>query len=389
MGTFSDTSSLFPRFSDEEFFHRYQAVRQIMAATDLAAIIVYGQPGFDAEVQYLSHFPVSREGVLVFPAEGEPTLFLQYFNHLPTARQLTVFSDVRWGGPNTIASIVEHVHERGLAARRLGIAGSFPAQRLASLQQALPHATFADVTGALLDLRLIKSQEELAFMRRGAAFSDLAMEALEHQVHAGMSELELAAIVEGAYLGLGGKTHIHYMATTPMSQPTVCVPAQHLSQRVIEQGDVLMTEISALYYGYAGQILRPFTIGMPPTAEYQRLYEVAVEAFSRLAAVLRDGATSEELQEAAEYIHLQGFTVYDDLVHGFGPGAYYPSLRTRRTSARPPQLFVFRENMTVVIQPNIITEDERMGVQVGELLRVTRDGVESLHTYPMRFVQCG
>jgi hypothetical protein len=52
-------------------------------------------------------------------------------------------------------------------------------------------------------------------------------------------------------------------------------------------------------------------------------------------------------------------------------------------------MFVFRENMTVVIQPNIITEDERMGVQVGELLRVTRDGVESLHTYPMRFVQCG
>jgi hypothetical protein len=45
--------------------------------------------------------------------------------------------------------------------------------------------------------------------------------------------------------------------------------------------------------------------------------------------------------------------------------------------------------MTVVIQPNIITEDERMGVQVGELLRVTRNGVESLHTYPMRFVQCG
>lgn len=384
-----NTNSLYPRFSDEEFFRRYQAVRQVMGATDLVAIIAYGQPGLDAEVLYLSHFPVSREGVLVFPAEGEPTLFLQYFNHLPTARKLAAFPDVRWGGPDTMASVVEHVQERGWGAQRLGFAGSFPAQRLASLQQALPHATFVDVTAALLDIRLIKSQEELAFMRQGAAFSDRAIAALEQQVHAGMSELELAAIVEGAYLGLGGKTHIRYLATTPMSQPTVCVPAQYLSQRVIEQGDVLLTEISALYHGYAGQILRPFTIGTPPTTAYQRLYEVAVEAFMRLAAVMRDGATSEEVLEAADYIHQQGFTIYDDLVHGFGPGAYYPSLRTRRTSARPPQPFVFRENMTIVIQPNIITEDERMGVQVGELLRVTHDGVEAFHTYPMRFVQCG
>jgi hypothetical protein len=44
---------------------------------------------------------------------------------------------------------------------------------------------------------------------------------------------------------------------------------------------------------------------------------------------------------------------------------------------------------TIVIQPNIITGDERMGVQVGELLRVTSNGVESLHRYPMRFIQCG
>src|SRR5258708_5687681 len=203
-----------------------------MGATDLGAIIAYGQPGLDAEVQYLSHFPVSREGVLVFPAEGEPTLFLQYFNHLPTARKLAVFSDVRWGGPDTMASVVEHMHERGWGAQRLGIAGSFPAQRLTSLQQALPHATFVDITTALLDIRLIKSQEELAFMRQGAALSDRAIAALEQQVHAGMSELELAAIVEGAYLGLGGKTHIRYMATTPMSQPAVRVPAQYLSQRI-------------------------------------------------------------------------------------------------------------------------------------------------------------
>ncbi|MFL5694012.1 MAG: hypothetical protein ACJ795_19645, partial [Ktedonobacteraceae bacterium] len=84
-----------------------------------------------------------------------------------------------------------------------------------------------------------------------------------------------------------------------------------------------------------------------------------------------------------------GFTIYDDLLHGFGGGYLPPILRTRRTSARPAQPFTLRENMTVVIQPNVITHDERMGVQVGELVRVTRHGIESLHTYPLRFVRCG
>ncbi|HLX57079.1 MAG TPA: M24 family metallopeptidase, partial [Ktedonobacteraceae bacterium] len=193
----------------------------------------------------------------------------------------------------------------------------------------------------------------------------------------------------GAYLGLGGKTHIHYMATTPMSNPTVCVPAQQQSDRVIEKGDVLITEISAHYHGYAGQILRPFAIGTPPTGQYLRMYDVAVETFSRIASVIRAGATSDEVLDAAEYIHSSGFTICDDLVHGFGGGYLSPILRTRRTSALQPQPFTFRENMLVVIQPNVITEDERMGVQVGELVRVTRDGVESLHRYPMRFVRCG
>jgi hypothetical protein len=45
--------------------------------------------------------------------------------------------------------------------------------------------------------------------------------------------------------------------------------------------------------------------------------------------------------------------------------------------------------MTVVIQPNVVTDDERMGVQVGELVRVTHTGIESLHHSPMRFIQCG
>ena len=45
--------------------------------------------------------------------------------------------------------------------------------------------------------------------------------------------------------------------------------------------------------------------------------------------------------------------------------------------------------MLVVIQPNVVSEDQRMGVQVGELVRVTKTGVERLHRAPLEFIRCG
>jgi Xaa-Pro dipeptidase len=388
MLTDKQSDTLYPRFSEAEFSHRYATVRSIMQDADLAALVVYGVIG-SQEILYFSDFEVTREAMLVFPSEDAPTLFIQMYNHVPNARRVASINDVRWGGPDTAVAVATNIQERGLAAQRIGIVGMIPVQRYETLQKALPAATLVDFTRQLLQLRLVKSAEELAFLRKGAELSDRAIAALEREVRPGMTEYQLAAIVEGSYLGLGGKNSIHYMATTPMDRPEVCVPAQHLSSRIIEKGDVLITEISAQYHGYPGQILRPFAIGTPPTAAYQHMYDVAVEAFTCIANAIRAGATSEEVLDAAEYIHNAGFTIYDDLVHSLGGGYLPPILRTRRTSAEIAQPFTFKENMTVVIQPNIITEDQRMGLQVGELVRVTHNGIESLHLYPMRFIQCG
>ncbi len=40
--------------------------------------------------------------------------------------------------------------------------------------------------------------------------------------------------------------------------------------------------------------------------------------------------------------------------------------------------------MTVVIQPNPVTPDERMGVQIGNLVRITATGIEPLQQFPLR-----
>jgi len=381
--------ALYPRFSDAEYAQRNSAIRKAMQEADLATLLVYGTVGAYNEVLYLSNFMTTREAFLVFPVEGEPTLLVQYFNHVPNARQVASIADVRWGGPDTITSVTENLVERGLTEGRIGLLGPLSYKQYAALRKKLPQATFVDFSAKMVQLRLVKSAEEIEFLRKGAELSDRAIEALEQEARPGITEIELTAIVEGAYLGLGGKNHIHYMATTPMSNPSVCVPAQYQSTRVLQSGDVLITEISAHYHGYAGQILRPFAIGTPPTEAYKRLYDVAVEAFMSIAEVIRPGATTDAVLDAAESIHAAGFTIYDDLLHGFGGGYLPPVLRTKHTSTAIPEPFTFRENMVIVIQPNVITEDERMGVQIGELMKVTHNGVESLHRYSMRFVECG
>lgn len=377
------------RFTDAEFARRHTLVRAMMDHAGLDALVVYGNTAAYSEVHYLSDFRVTREAMLLFPLRGDPALFVQYYNHLPYARREARVPDVRWGGRDTAATLAGVVTERGLAAGRLGIAGAIPWQHEEALRRALPSAILTDASPALRQLRLVKSDEELAHLRQGAALSDRAIAALEREARPGLSEYELVAIIENAYLGLGGQTHIHYLATTPMRQPSCCVPSQQPSSRVLEPGDVLITEMSAQYHGYAGQILRPFAIAAPPTHDYQRLYDLAIATFERVSAVIRPGAIAADVLEAAEGVHAAGFTICDDLVHGFGGGYLPPIIRTRQSGGTGDPAFTFAESMTLVIQPNIITPDERMGLQVGELVRVTATGVESLHSYPMRFIRCG
>jgi Xaa-Pro aminopeptidase len=95
----------------------------------------------------------------------------------------------------------------------------------------------------------------------------------------------------------------------------------------------------------------------------------------------------EQVLDAAGIIERRGFTVCDDLMHGFGGGYFPPIVGTRSRPAGPLPRMTLEENMTVVVQPNVIALDQPAGVQVGELVRVTKSGFERLHRAPRGFFQ--
>jgi Xaa-Pro aminopeptidase len=231
-------------------------------------------------------------------------------------------------------------------------------------------------------LRLVKSPEEIDWVRVAAGMTDDAVRALHEQAMPGIDERELGDFVERAYVARGGTTHIHYFGATPMDAPAVSVPAQWPSTRPLERGDVLACEISAAFWEYSAQLLRTFTVAAEPTGLYRELHDVAEAAFDAIVARLRAGATAADLVAASRVIEDAGFTIRDDLVHGFVGGYLPPVLGSSSRALTEVPDFTFEAGMTVVVQPNVVTEDESAGVQTGELLLVTDDGVERLHDYP-------
>jgi Xaa-Pro aminopeptidase len=167
-----------------------------------------------------------------------------------------------------------------------------------------------------------------------------------------------------------------------MLEPTLCVPSQYPSARRLAPGDVLLCEISASYWEYTGQLLRTFAVAGDPPPLYRELHAVADAALEAISGRLQAGVTARELVEASALIEDAGFSICDDLVHGFVGGYLPPVLgASSRALAAVPD-FTFASGMTVVVQPNVVTKDETAGVQTGELLLVTEDGAERLHSYP-------
>jgi Xaa-Pro aminopeptidase len=103
--------------------------------------------------------------------------------------------------------------------------------------------------------------------------------------------------------------------------------------------------------------------------------------------VLRAGATPAQVVEASGVIEEAGFTIIDDLLHGYGGGYFPPILGTRSRPAGPIPEEPFEAGMTVVIQPNVVTRDGKAGVQTGEFVLITETGVERLHSFPRGFAR--
>jgi len=370
----------YPRFSDVEYARRHRALQAVMETAGVDHLLVVTDHRTGNAPQWVTGWPGTVEAYVVFRPGETSTMHVEWFNHFPLAKRLARACDVRWGEHRGMALTIAQLKRRG--AKRVGLMGPLLARKQRELEKEF---SLVELDIEYVRLRLIKSEEELDWLRIGAAFSDAGFASLLAGTRPGMTERELGNLVERAYVGEGGTTFIHFIGVTSMADPQLYVPPQFHSSRRVQQGDVVFCELSGSFWDYSGQVLRSFTVGTEPTPLYRDLHATAESAFDAVTAVVRHGTTMDEILDAASVIEERGFTVCDDLMHGFGGGYFPPILGTKSRPAGPLPNMTLEENMTVVVQPNVIAGDRPAGVQVGELIRVTRTGYERLHDAPRGF----
>jgi Xaa-Pro dipeptidase len=394
---------MWDKFSPEEMGRRWSLARGLMDQEDLQALLVYGDSGVNrhnqANVFWLTNHLDLHHNYLVAPRDEstEPALYVGLRNDVPNAREVSDVPTIDWGGYTPAQTAAERLKTCGITSGRLGIVGvdaafglGMPYQHEQQLRRELPGLDLVELTADFARLREVKSEEEITWLERAAALTDRSIEALRFKLRVGLPEYALLGIIEGAYRVDGGIPHIAFLRSMPMDAPNGCVPAQTPSSRVVEKGDVLITKISASYWGYSGLIHRAFFIGADPSAEWQSLFDVALEAYLNMCSVIRPGANESDVIREASVIGDRGYTIYDDLIHGYGVDIHPPIIDRTCVDywpvdkSRPiPDGRSFEASMAIVVQPNPITPDERMGLQLGALTIVTGGGAQSLHDIPL------
>ena len=369
----------YPRFSDAEMTRRRAAIETLLTRADCDHLVFCGANRFGSAVQWLTQWPVTAEAVGVLTPGTRDALFVQYVNHAPQAQIIADKADVSWGGESSIAAAIRVLERRHARQNCVATIGPVSAEQNAALSAKF--GTIKSLNRDYVRLRQVKSAEELDWLRIGAHFSDRGMAALRDGLKPGLNERELGDLVERAYVSQGAINVIHYIGVTSMSAPDLGVPRQFPRMRRVQAGDVVVAEISAAFWDHPGQVLRSFALG-EPNKLYRELHATADAAFDAIAGVLKAGANPAQVIDASGVIEAVGFTIIDDLLHGYGGGYLPPILGCKSRPAGPVPQEPFRAGQTVVIQPNVVTRDGKAGVQTGEMVLITDTGIERLHSIP-------
>lgn len=373
----------YPRFSDSEMARREGLVADMIAAHSLDALIAAEAMRAGTATGWITGWPVTAEAVTLIIPGAARRMFIQHFNHLPLARRVAHDTEVLWGEAGALGLAAEAVRKARSGKARVGVIGRLPVAQAGMLSGMFE---VIDMNRAYTQVRLVKSDEELRWLELAADLTDVAVTALAEGAKPGMSERELQALVQTPYLPFGATNFIHYFQTASMTASDSAVPRQYPSGRKLEKGDVLSTELSVDYWGYTGQVLRTFFIGEEPNALYRELHAVADAVLDRILHRIRPGIHVRDLAAASSQIENSGFTIIDDLIHGYGGGYLPPVLgsQSRPAAGEIPDM-TLSSGMALVIQPNVVTRDWKAGVQTGNLVVVTDTGVRPLQKFPRGF----
>ncbi len=336
-------------FSDAEIAGRLDRVRAALSARGLAAGI-FASPENVFWLTGLDHWGYFAPHLLILPVAGQPVLVTRAMERVTIAKQVRM-ADFR-GHPDSETAADEAarvLRDAGLAGERLGLecwtAGM--SHGLAGSLTAQVSARWEDLGRLIDDLRLVKSPEEQALMRRAAAVTDAATGAAIAAIRDGAPETEVVAECLAAMTRAGG----HPPGFGPFIRPGARLGEEHTTwgSGAYRKGEPVFLELAGCVSRYHAPLGRLVRIGGISDAD-ARMAGITRAAFAAVVAALRPGTRAADVYAAwQEVVDAAGLSHYRRHHCGYAVGVGLPPSWTGGNTVvglRPTSDMVIAEGMS-------------------------------------------
>ena len=184
------------------------------------------------------------------------------------------------------------------AAGRYAISDSAWAMHVLGLQAALPESSYVSMTSTLPMLRAIKGDDELERLAVAGAAADASLEEIVTVRFAGRTESDIAADL-ASLLRKHGHSQVDF--TVVGSGPNGANPHHEKSERIIEEGDMVVLDFGGLKDGYGSDTTRTVHVG-EPTEEERDVFEIVRRAQQAAFEAVRPGVACQEIDRAARKV---------------------------------------------------------------------------------------
>ncbi len=271
-----------PEFADfprEEFEDRYARTRARMADRKIDALLVTERLNYQYYSGHRSEqcaVDKIRPYMFILPRDDDPVLITMPFE-VAQVEQTCFVTDIRTTGgltghPEFIAGVLRDV---GLATARIGC--ELGREQYLGISHLgfqemvndLSSAEFVDAADIILAVRNVKSSLEIDYLRRAGIISAEAQARTFGEVHAGMTENQVARVLRRNLIEGGAeKLSLLCVLSGANEKGIVLLP----TDRVIRKGETLGFDVGVSYRGYWSDLARTASIG-PPSEELTEFYQ--------------------------------------------------------------------------------------------------------------------
>ncbi|WP_126427764.1 M24 family metallopeptidase [Brevibacillus marinus] len=359
---------------------RMQRLRDFMERKDLQAVLLT----LPKHVYYLSGYfsnPHERFMGLLVPRDAEPVLIVPALDEEAARQAARELRIVSYADTHNPYRLVKSLLPPGVV--RLGVEKNhLTVTRFEQLAAEQLAREYIDVEAVLREMRLIKTADEVARIRKAVELVEQVLREGLQQVAVGVSERELAAELE--YLMKKRGADGPAFETTVLAGEKSALPHGVPGRRKIAWGDLLLFDLGVAVDGYVSDITRTFVVG--EASEQQKAIYAAVLAANQAAiSAVKPGVPLAELDRTARrLIAARGYAAFfiHRLGHGMGMDVHeYPSVHAENGETLVP-------GMVFTIEPGIYLPRVG-GVRIEDDVLVTADGVEVLTRFPRELTVLG